>query len=182
MTEREQILSKLSSSVPAIVDEEKEDIVKVELPLQVSDIDDIISKGSGKLLSNLDYQILVTLSNGFKSEETIAEEYQVSKNYIKKLIRSPDGSEFLQEQAKQKADLSLSMTTNMVNNGLVVYQEYLQDLFAKGRTTEALYHLFGKQSIVEVQNMLHKQQANVVEDNDNGLMNLFKTISVGASK
>ena len=176
MNEREKMLLNLSSTTPDVIDvivEEK------KMPLQASDIEDITSKSKSIKLSTLDYQILVTLSNGFKTEEAIAEDYQVSRNYIKKLMRSEDGSEFLQEQAKQKSDAALALTTNMVHNGMQIYQEYIADLLSKNKTAEALYHLFGKQSVVDVQNILHKQQVGVIEDDSKGLIQLFQNISVG---
>ena len=93
-------------------------------------------------------------------------------------MRSADGSEFLKEQAKAKAEMSLNMSTLIMSNGLALWQQHIGGLLAKGQVEIALAHIFGKMSLSEVQNMLHKQQSSTPEDNGNGLMNLFASITV----
>ena len=97
-------------------------------------------------------------------------------------MRSADGSEFMKEQAKAKAEMSLSVSTNMLHEGLQLWQNHIGDLLAKGQTELVLYNLFGKSSLSEVQGMLAKQQSSVPEDNGNSLLNLFASISVGSVK
>ena len=115
---------------------------------------------------------------GIVGEDKVAEEFGVTKGYIRKLMRSADGSEFLKEQAKQKAEMSLAMSTSLVNEGLNLWKNHIGELMAKGQTELVLYNLFGKLSLSEVQSNLHKQQSAVPEDNGNGLMNLFASITV----
>lgn len=154
--------------------------VGVELPAEVTirldEIEDLTNRSS-KILSNLDYQILVAMT-GIVGEDKVAEEFGVTKGYIRKLMRSADGSEFLKEQAKQKAEMSLAVSTNMVNAGIQLWQNHIGELMQKGQTELVLYNLFGKASLHEVQAGLHKQQSAVPEDNGNGLMQLFQSISV----
>lgn len=97
-------------------------------------------------------------------------------------MRSADGNEFLKEQAKAKAEMSLNMSTALVSEGLNLWKSHIGDLLAKGQTELVLYNLFGKSSLSEVQGMLHKQQSSVPEDNGNSLLNLFASISVGGGK
>lgn len=152
----------------------------VELPAEVTirldEIEDLTNRSS-KILSNLDYQILVAMT-GIVGEDKVAEEFGVTKGYIRKLMRSADGSEFLKEQAKAKAEMSLNMSTALVSEGLNLWKSHIGDLLAKGQTELVLYNLFGKSSLSEVQGMLHKQQSAVPEDNGNSLLNLFASISV----
>lgn len=154
----------------------------VELPAEVTirldEIDDLTNRSS-KILSNLDYQILVAMT-GIVGEDKVAEEFGVTKGYIRKLMRSADGSEFLKEQAKQKAEMSLAVSTSMVNAGIQLWQNHIGELMQKGQTELVLYNLFGKQSLHEVQAGLHKQQSSVPEDNGNSLLNLFASISVNS--
>ena len=158
--------------------------VGVELPAEVAirldEIDDLTNRSS-KILSNLDYQILVAMT-GIVGEDKVAEEFGVTKGYIRKLMRSADGSEFLKEQAKVKAEMSLAVSTNMLHEGLQLWQNHIGELLQKGQTELVLYNLFGKSSLSEVQGMLHKQQSAVPEDNGNSLLNLFASISVGGGK
>ena len=74
--------------------------------------------------------------------------------------------------------MSLAVSTNMVNAGIQLWQNHIGELMQKGQTELVLYNLFGKSSLSEVQGMLHKQQSSVPEDNGNGLMQLFQSISV----
>ena len=152
----------------------------VELPAEVTirldEIEDLTNRSS-KILSNLDYQILVAMT-GIVGEDKVAEEFGVTKGYIRKLMRSADGSEFLKEQAKAKAEMSLAVSTNMLHEGLQLWQNHIGELLQKGQTELVLYNLFGKSSLSEVQGMLHKQQSSVPEDNGNGLMQFFQSISV----
>ena len=97
-------------------------------------------------------------------------------------MRSADGSEFLKEQAKAKAEMSLVVSTNMVNAGIQLWQNHIGELMQKGQTELVLYNLFGKSSLSEVQAGLHKQQSAVPDDNGNSLLNLFASISVGGGK
>ena len=154
--------------------------VGVELPAEVTirldEIEDLTNRSS-KILSNLDYQILVAMT-GIVGEDKVAEEFGVTKGYIRKLMRSADGSEFMKEQAKVKAEMSLNMSTLIMSNGLALWQQHIGGLLAKGQVEIALAHIFGKMSLSEVQNMLHKQQSSTPEDNGNGLMNLFASITV----
>ena len=158
--------------------------VGAELPAEVNirldEIEDLTNRSS-KILSNLDYQILVAMT-GIVGEDKVAEEFGVTKGYIRKLMRSADGSEFLKEQAKQKAEMSLAISTNMLHEGLNIWQNHIGELLAKGQTELVLYNLFGKLSLSEVQSGLHKQQSAVPEDNGNSLINLFASISVGGGK
>lgn len=158
--------------------------VGAELPAEVTirldEIEDLTTRSS-KILSNLDYQILVAMT-GIVGEDKVAEEFGVTKGYIRKLMRSADGSEFMKEQAKVKAEMSLSVSTNMLHEGLQLWQNHIGDLLAKGQTELVLYNLFGKSSLSEVQGMLAKQQSSVPEDNGNSLLNLFASISVGGGK
>ena len=158
--------------------------VGAELPAEVNirldEIEDLTNRSS-KILSNLDYQILVAMT-GIVGEDKVAEEFGVTKGYIRKLMRSADGSEFLKEQAKQKAEMSLSMSTSLVNEGLNLWKNHIGELMSKGQTELVLYNLFGKLSLSEVQSNLHKQQSAVPEDNGNSLINLFASISVGGGK
>ena len=158
--------------------------VGAELPAEVNirldEIEDLTNRSS-KILSNLDYQILVAMT-GIVGEDKVAEEFGVTKGYIRKLMRSADGIEFLKEQAKQKAEMSLAMSTSLVNEGLSLWKNHIGELMAKGQTELVLYNLFGKQSLSEVQAGLHKQQSAVPEDNGNSLLNLFASISVGGGK
>lgn len=158
--------------------------VGAELPAEVAirldEIEDLTNRSS-KILSNLDYQILVAMT-GIVGEDKVAEEFGVTKGYIRKLMRSADGSEFLKEQAKQKAEMSLAMSTSLVNEGLNLWKNHIGELMAKGQTELVLYNLFGKLSLSEVQANLHKQQSAVPEDNGNSLINLFASISVGGNQ
>lgn len=158
--------------------------VGAELPAEVNirldEIEDLTNRSS-KILSNLDYQILVAMT-GIVGEDKVAEEFGVTKGYIRKLMRSADGSEFLKEQAKAKAEMSLAISTNMLHEGLNIWQNHIGELLQKGQTELVLYNLFGKQSLSEVQANLHKQQSAVPEDNGNSLINLFASISVGGNQ
>ena len=119
---------------------------------------------------------------GIVGEDKVAEEFGVTKGYIRKLMRSADGSEFLKEQAKQKAEMSLAVSTNMVNAGIQLWQNHIGELMQKGQTEMALFHLFGKSSLSDIQASIHKQQSATPEDNGNSLLNLFASISVGGGK
>ena len=153
----------------------------VELPAEVTirldEIEDLTNRSS-KILSNLDYQILVAMT-GIVGEDKVAEEFGVTKGYIRKLMRSADGSEFLKEQAKAKAEMSLAVSTSMVNAGIQLWQNHIGELMQKGQTELVLYNLFGKQSLSEVQAGLHKQQASIPTEDNNGLMQLFTSITIG---
>ena len=154
--------------------------VGVELPAEVTirldEIEDLTNRSS-KILSNLDYQILVAMT-GIVGEDKVAEEFGVTKGYIRKLMRSADGSEFMKEQAKAKAEMSLAVSTNMLHEGLQLWQNHIGELLQKGQTEMALFHLFGKSSLSDIQASIHKQQSATPEDNGNGLMQLFQSISV----
>ena len=153
----------------------------VELPAEVTirldEIEDLTNRSS-KILSNLDYQILVAMT-GIVGEDKVAEEFGVTKGYIRKLMRSADGSEFLKEQAKAKAEMSLNMSTALVSEGLNLWKNHIGDLLAKGQTELVLYNLFGKASLHEVQASLHKRQASIPTEDNNGLMQLFTSITIG---
>ena len=176
MGEVENKLLNLTSSVSAVsYDAEVVEEVKSSF-VSLNEIDDLIGKG-GKNLTNLDYQILVAMS-GINSEDNVAEEYGVTKGYIRKLLRSPEGNDFMKEQAKQKAEMSLAVSTNIVAEGLTLYKSHIEGLLQKGQVENALMCIFGRQSLSEVQGQLHKQQSSVPEDNGNSLLNLFASISV----
>lgn len=157
--------SETSDTIPAEIIEEK---------ITDEDISDLISKNYDRVLSNQDYLILVELDT--KSIDVVALEYNVSVTYIKKLMRSNVGSEFLKQQAKQKSETALAIASISVAEGVMQYKKMIDDLFATGQTNLALSFLFGKASLAEVQNMLHKQQAEVVPDETNAMSNLFKNL------
>ena len=74
--------------------------------------------------------------------------------------------------------MSLAVSTNMVNAGIQLWQNHIGELMQKGQTELVLYNLFGKASLHEVQAGLHKQQASIPTEDNNGLMQLFQSISV----
>ena len=167
------IISPVDGTITALTADEN---YRVNTQVNLLEIEDLTNRSS-KILSNLDYQILVAMT-GIVGEDKVAEEFGVTKGYIRKLMRSADGSEFLKEQAKAKAEMSLAVSTNMVNAGIQLWQNHIGELMQKGQTELVLYNLFGKQSLSEVQAGLHKQQSAVPEDNGNSLLNLFASISV----
>ena len=171
------LADELGLNVPSIVEPDEEQIPQNKENLE--DVSDLIIKNerSEKILTNLDYLILSGISSG-KSLPSLATTYNTTESYIKKAMRSDSGSKFLKEQAKQKADLALSLSTTTVYEGVLKYQELIADLFNKKQDSLALSYLFGKQSLMEVQAGLHKQQANVEEGNSKDLLNLFASIAV----
>lgn len=154
--------------------------VEVIQETTIDDIDDLVSKNFDRVLTNKDYLILVALDD--KGIEAISSEQNVSVNYIKRLMRSTVGSEFLKTQAKQKSELALSLASVSVAEGVLKYSELVNKLFNEGKTELALSYLFGKQSLSEVQSMLHKQQAEVPEDGTNEMKSLFTSLLSDAVK
>lgn len=144
---------------------------EVILDSELDIIDDLVSKNFDRILTNKDYLILVALDN--KGIESVASEYNVSISYIKKLMRSIVGSEFLKLQAKQKSETALAIASISVAEGMLKYSQLVNNLFEKGQTELALSYLFGKQSLSEVQNMLHKQQAELPNEDTNELKSLY---------
>lgn len=91
-------------------------------------------------------------------------------------MRSNVGNDFLKAQAKQKSEIALSIASVSVAEGIMKYSQLVNDLFAKGETQLALSYLFGKQSLSEVQNTLHKQQAETPNDDNNEIKSLFTSL------
>ena len=152
----------------------------IEPETTMDDISDLVSKNFDRVLTNSDYLILVALDD--KGIESVSAEHNVSVNYIKKLMRSNVGNEFLKSQAKQKSELALSIASVSVAEGVMKYSELVNKLFAEGKTELALSYLFGKQSLSEVQNTLHKQQAEIPEDGSNEMKSLFTSLLSDAVK
>ena len=144
------------------------------------DIEDLITKNFDRVLTNKDYLILVGLNN--KSLEIVAQEHSVSVNYIKKLMRSNSGSEFLKTQAKQKMQTALDISSLTIARGVEEYHKMVSDMFARGDSALALNFIFGKASLLEAQNMLHKQQQGVTEDDGNAMKSLFSSLLSDAVK
>lgn len=142
-----------------------------------SDIQDIVTNNYNRMLTNQDYLILNEIAGG-KGLENIAGRYDVSQSYIKKVMRSTQGAEFLKEQSRQKSELALAISTTTVAEGLLKYQQLIDDLFKKGQNELALSYLFGKQSFSEVQASLHKQLSEEDNTDKNALSNLFATLMV----
>lgn len=166
---------KLLDIVGGLPSTEKDLELIIEETITQDDISDITSSSFSRVLTNTDYLILVDLSSG-KGVDTLSDKYDVSKNYIKKLMRSKEGSELLKDQAKQKTEMALALSSSTVAEGLLRYQQYVDDLFAKGQTSLALSYLFGKQSLSEVQAALHKQMAGETPDATDGLTSLFSSL------
>ena len=155
-------------------------------PTTIEDINDLTKPNKAKTyernLTSTDFLILNSLSEG-KSIEQVSLENDVTENYLKKLMRSDAGSNFLKEQSTQKSELALSMSTATVSNGVTAYNKLINDLLEEGKTSLGLQYLFGKMSLMEVQAMLHKQQQGTVDLEDaDGLKNLFVSIAVNGGK
>ena len=153
-----------------------ETTVEEEYETTLEDIQDIVQKSFDRVLTTNDYLMLVALDS--KSLEAVAVEFDVTPNYIKKLMRSNTGSEFLKDQAKQKSEYALSIATTTVAEGILHYQAMVNNLFKQGKTELALSYLFGKASLHETQQALHKQLTNQVEESDDGLKSLFSSLLV----
>lgn len=165
---------KLFQLTAGLVPDTKPQEVEIIPQTEISDIDDLVAKNFDRILTNKDYLILVGLDD--KGIESVAAEHGVSINYIKKLMRSNVGNDFLKAQAKQKSEIALSIASVSVAEGIMKYSQLVNDLFAKGETQLALSYLFGKQSLSEVQNTLHKQQAETPNDDNNEIKSLFTSL------
>lgn len=170
------------ATIDAIEDEDGDLSTPTVYSKTIEDIDDLTKPITGvqfqRTLNNTDFLVLSDLSEG-KGLTTIANQHSVSESYIKKLMRSDAGNNFLQTQSKQKSELALALTTTAVANGVNKYVEMVDELFEKGNTSLGLNYLFGKMSLMEVQAMLHKQQEVATPDETDSLKNLFLNIAVG---
>lgn len=178
------LVSELKDSNPPL---DQTVITQSKKPLTtIEDINDLTKPNKAKTyernLTSTDFLLLNSLSEG-KSIEQVSLENDVTENYIKKLMRSDAGSNFLKEQSTQKSELALSMSTATVSNGVTAYNKLINDLLEEGKTSLGLQYLFGKMSLMEVQAMLHKQQQGTVDLEDaDGLKNLFVSIAVNGGK
>lgn len=153
----------------------------IETETSIDDIDDLVNKNFDRVLTNKDYLILVGLDN--KSIDVVASEHNVSLNYVKKLMRSGSGSDFLKTQAKQKMQTALDISSLTVARGVEEYQKMINNLFEKSQPELALSFMFGKLSMLEVQNMLFKQQQSSTETDDgNAIKSLFSSLLSDAVK
>ena len=152
----------------------------IESETTIEDIDDLVSNNFDRILTNKDYLILNGMNN--KSIDVVANENGVSINYVKKLMRSSSGSEFLKNNAKQRMQTAMDISSLAVAEGVLHYQKYVNDLFARGEINLGISFLFGKSSLLEIQNQLHKQQQGVVEDDSGAMKSLFTSLLSDAVK
>ena len=152
----------------------------IETETSIDDIDDLVSKNFDRVLTNKDYLILVGLDN--KSIDVVASEHNVSLNYVKKLMRSGSGSDFLKTQAKQKMQTALDISSLTIARGVEEYHKMVSDMFARGDSALALNFIFGKASLLEAQNMLFKQAQGVEPDDGNAMKSLFSSLLSDAVK
>ena len=170
--------NKLIALTAELIDDDEE--IEEQKPnksvkLKAEDITDIVEKKFDRILSSTDYLILVDLGNN-SGVEDLAEKYEVSQNYIKQLIRSKDGVEFLKVQAQKKAEISLAISTATVADGVLKYKALIDECFNNNQEQLGLSYLFGKLSFMEVQQMLSKNQP--VEEEKDGLKELFSGLMV----
>ena len=152
----------------------------IESETTIEDIDDLVSNNFDRILTNKDYLILNGMNN--KSIDVVANENGVSINYVKKLMRSSSGSEFLKNNAKQRMQTAMDVASLSVAQGVFEYQKMINNLFEKSETNLALSFLFGKMSLLEVQNMLYKQQENKEQDDSGAMKSLFTSLLSDAVK
>ena len=169
--------NKLIALTAELIDDEEQEEQKPNksAKLKAEDITDIVEKKFDRILSSTDYLILVDLGNN-SGVEDLAEKYEVSQNYIKQLIRSKDGVEFLKVQAQKKAEISLAISTATVAEGVLKYKALIDECFNNNQEQLGLSYLFGKLSFMEVQQMLSKNQP--VEEEKDGLKELFSGLMV----
>ena len=176
MNETENKLLELANKIKAENKSPEPTCVESELVEEttIDDIEDLVTKNFDRVLTNKDYLILVGLDT--KGIDSVASEHGVSVNYIKKLMRSSVGNEFLKAQAKMKTEQALSISSLTVANGVLEYQKMIAGLFEKQETALALSYLFGRSSMLDVMESLNKQQQGVVEDDSQQMRSLFSSL------
>jgi len=125
-----------------------------------------------KPLTETDYLILEQHCLG-TSEDVIKEEFKVTKGYLNSLLRNSNASTFLDKYSKTLQQKVLTKNLGMIAEGMDKQHQLIQELFAKGQTQLANQMLFGKLSMVEVQEKLSKIYAEEEDDNSAPIQNLF---------
>jgi len=130
------------------------------------------NEANSQPLTEADYLILEQHCLG-TSEDVIIEEFKVTKGYLNSLLRNSNASTFLDKYSKTLQQKVLTKNLGMIAEGMDKQHQLIQELFAKGQTQLANQMLFGKLSMVEVQEKLSKIYADEEDDNSAPIQNLF---------
>ena len=130
------------------------------------------NEANSQPLTETDYLILEQHCLG-TSEDVIIEEFKVTKGYLNSLLRNSNASTFLDKYSKTLQQKVLTKNLGMIAEGMDKQHQLIQELFAKGQTQLANQMLFGKLSMVEVQEKLSKIYADEEDDNSAPIQNLF---------
>jgi len=172
----EDILMELQKSTVSKDEDEKPKQPKSSKKLVKSnstELKDLTENTSNtKPLTETDYLILEQHCLG-TSEEVIKEEFMVTKGYLNSLLRNANASTFLEKYSKTLQQKVLTKNLGMIAEGMDKQHQLIQELFAKGQTQLANQMLFGKLSMVEVQEKLSKIYGDEEEDTTAPIQNLF---------
>jgi len=130
------------------------------------------NEANSKPLTETDYLILEQHCLG-TSEDVIKEEFKVTKGYLNSLLRNSNAGAFLDKYSKTLQQKVLTKNLGMIAEGMDKQHQLIQELFAKGQTQLANQMLFGKLSMVEVQEKLSKMYGDEEDDNTAPVQNLF---------
>ena len=173
----EDILMELQSSKSSNSKDSEEQKLKKEkfeiVKSNSTELKDLTENTSNtKPLTETDYLILEQHCLG-TSEEVIKEEFMVTKGYLNSLLRNSNASTFLEKYSKTLQQKVLTKNLGMIAEGMDRQHQMIQELFAKGQTQLANQMLFGKLSLVEVQEKLSKIYGDEEEDTTAPIQNLF---------
>ena len=142
---------------------------------KVAEIEDFLDKKQDKALTETDYLILTEYSKA-TPEGVICEEFNIQSSYLQKLLRNTNALDFLKKY-KSNTEMQMIIRGNSVMNRVLEKKlSQIDNFLVEGKDEIAFREMFGKLSLVEVQEKLVKITQDETEDKTAPLQNFFLTL------